>query len=174
MDFSSVFGKIGSADVTQRGDFVRDGKYLLEVSEIRLFQGQSGPTHVAELIVREAVAKKAGVEPNAVGSKVSFVNVIAGKTKDVAPSKIKDFCLTLVGKDVKQTPAQEAASVVERMSGTDTDREKGKLARGMLIRGETYEFTSRAGNHGVGINWTHVPGQTKEERQARAAAQEGK
>lgn len=169
--FENFLNKVGSADVTTRGEFVRDGAYLFEVVEIRYFDGNAGPTHVVECIVREAEARTPGVTPNAVGSKVSFVNVLVGKTKDVAPGKIKGFALALFGKDVKLTPADEAAAIVGRITGSDTDREKGKVARGMLVRGSTYPFTSKSGNSGVGINFEHVPGQTKEQVQARAAAQ---
>ena len=171
--FDSIFSKIGSAEVTKRGDFLRDGDYLLEVSEIKLFNGNSGATHVVELIVREAKAKKVGVEPNAVGSKASFVNVLAGKTKDVAPGKIKGFCLEFVGEDVKRTDPAKAGQIVAQITGTDTDPARGRIMRGAMIRAETYEFTSRSGVQGVGVNWFHVPGQTKSDIAARAAAQDG-
>ena len=169
--FENFLSKIGSAEVTTRGEFVRDGAYLFEVAEIRYFEGNAGPTHVAELIVREAEARTPGVTPNAVGSKVSFVNVLVGKTKDVASGKIKGFALALFGRDVKLTSADEAAAIVSRITGSDTDRERGKVARGMLVRGSTFPWKSRSGVEGVGVNFEHVPGQTKEAVQARAAAQ---
>lgn len=177
--FSKVFGAIGTASVTKRGEYVRPGKYLFEVQAVRMFDGNSGPTHVTELIVREAEKTDPNAEPSPVGSLVSAVNVFAGKTAKVAPGKVKGFTEALYG--VEGLAADIVATMVEETVNEDAAAKdsKGKpLAvnpcKGMLIRAYTNHFKSKTSDtEGENINWIHVPGQKKADIAARAAAQTG-
>lgn len=164
-NFGKVFSAIGAAQVSKRGEYVRPGKYLFEVAAIRMFEGNNGVTHVAELIVREAQKTDPDKEPSVVGSTVSVVNVFAGATAKVAPGKVKAFTEALFGVEGKLDPAKSATLAEEACD------EKKQPAKGMLIRGETYHFKAKSGTEGEGLNWTHVPGQSKQDIAARAAAQ---
>jgi hypothetical protein len=164
-NFGKVFGSIGAAQVTKRGDYVKEGSYLFEVAEVKLFEGNDNvPVHVAELIVREATKTGEG-EPSAVGSTVSVVNKLGGATAKVAPGKIKAFTLALFDLADDFDP-NKVAQLVEETCDESTNPCKGRL-----IRGATYHFTSKGGTSGLGLNFSPVPNQTKKDIAARAAAQ---
>lgn len=157
---AGVFKSIGDAKVTTRGEFAKPGDYLFEVAVIKFFDGNAGHTHVVEFFVREAVQKGAEA-PSAIGSRVSVVNLFSGNTAKVAPSKVKGFTEALLG----LSEADDVGSQVEK-SVSETNP-----CKGMLIRADSYEFKSKAGTKGTSLNFRHVPGQTKAEIKARAAAQ---
>jgi len=175
-NFSDVFASIGAAKVVKRGEFARPGKYLFEVAEVKLFKGNSGPTHVAEFIVREAEQTHPTELPSPVGSIVSAVNVLSGPTKDVAPSKIKGFTEALLGMEGADA-ATVSSAVLETVNDDANAKDaKGKAlpvnpCKGMLVRAYTTHFRSKKGTEGESLNFVHVPGQKKAEILARAAAQ---
>ena len=166
-EFAGVFGEIGKASVTERSDDVKEGDYLFEVAEIVLFKGNNGPTHKVRLIVREAL-KKGAEEPSAVGSEVGVVNLIGGKTVKVAPGKIKGFTLALFNLKDGDVPASKVAALVQESCG-----EKNPC-KGMLIRGSTVWWESKANVRGLGMNFSPVDPteNTKAKIATRAAAQE--
>lgn len=164
-DFGKVFGAIGAAQVTKKGDFVKEGDYLFEVAKVTLFDGNDGPVHVAELIVREAT-KKGPEEPSTVGTTVSFVSKLTGPTAKVAPGKIKGFTLAVAGPNAEALPADKIAELVR-----ESCDETKQPFKGHLVKGSTSPFTSKNGTSGHSLNFTHVPGQKKAEIAARAAAQ---
>ena len=157
---AGVFKAIGEAKVTVRGEYAEPGDYLFEVAAIKFFEGSSGWTHVAEVLVREAV-QKGVTPPNAVGTRVSLINIFAGKTEKVAPGKVNGFTKALLGLSAADdVPAQVEKSIVE-----------SNPCKGMLVRADSYTYTTKAGTKGTGLNFRHVPDQTKAEIKARAAAQ---
>lgn len=166
-NFGNVFDDIGKASVTTRSDDVKEGDYLFEVKEIKLFKGNNGVTHKATLIVREAV-KKGSEEPSAVGSEVGVVNLLGGKTIKVAPGKIKGFTLALFGLKDGDIEAAKVSALVEETCG------EANPCKGRLVRGSTVWWTSQAQVRGLGVNFSPADAveNTKAKIAARAAAQD--
>lgn len=173
---AKAFEAIGSAKVTKNGEYIsRPGKYVLEVAQVKMFEGNSGVTHVAELLVREATKTDPAIDPHPVGALLSAVNVFSGATAKVAPGKVKAFTEAIIGQELG---ADDAAAAVEESVNEDPAKkgDDGKLLpvnpfKGHLVGASTYPFTSKAGNKGLGVNWSHVPGQKPKDVAARAAAQ---
>lgn len=173
---AKAFEAIGSAKVTKNGEYVKyPGDYLFEVAQVKMFEGNNGVTHVTELIVREATKTDPAIDPHPPGARLSVVNVFSGPTAKVAPGKVKAFTEAIVGQELS---SNDAAAAVEESRNEDPTKkgDDGKPLpvnpfKGHLVRGTTFSFTSKAGNKGYGINWSHVPGQKPKDIAARAAAQ---
>lgn len=105
--------KSGAAKVFGKGNFFKSGRGRLVVDKILYEVMFKGPTFVAEFVVESSSAgdvdprTQQKVDPNAPGSKVSFVQNTQ-KQPEVAPSEIKAFVLALTGYTSDQVDGQKA------------------------------------------------------------------
>ena len=157
----TLLQKIADARTTAGGDWIRDGRYTLQVKRILLEDKYKGTSFICELVVVAAAAINPAVAPNAVGTCSSFVYNI--EKNESAAGNAKTFLLALLGLPL-DTKAEDFIQQMVRVTGPD------QPARGMLIRGETYrkpiQRGPNAGKDYVGVNWDHV----KQTPEAVAAA----
>jgi len=156
--------KLGKAKTTGGGNRYTDGKYLLEVEEMRLKEaGFKGTSVRTRFIVRESEPilpddfreddGKVPLPPIKPG--VSF-DVVFNLTKnDMAYGNIKSEILALFGADEATTSEEEYLTTFDRCVSA------GQPTRGMLIRMETFRRRIVNGdNRGkwyVGANWATIP-----------------
>ena len=154
---SSIASAILKADPTgNKNPFIRDGQYLFKVlkCEEKTRQGRSV---VIEMEVLEAseIQDKDPQGINPVGSCVSYHNNI--DKSESAAGNILAFFMALTGTRDKEDPSFE-----ETLSASLNEEQ---LASGMLIKGRTFRNKIKkgpnAGQDFVGVNWTHVPPESK-------------
>ena len=176
--------KVANANVTNRGNMIKDGRYVLGVESVKIIKGFKGDVFVAEFRVEQAVAtekdeKGAMVEPNAVGSQCSVVQPLK---KEFSEVQLKAFLLGLYGFSEKEISKDEIGEcfimlVNEDPKAVDSD---GTLipvnpARGMLVGCETHRTVNQGrvteANKGkimVTPRWSPIP-ESQEAVQARRA-----
>lgn len=148
IDRAAIFNKIASASASGGGNYMRDGKYLVAVWGLELASKFSGPTHIAELEVLEAEAsgekdaKGNPVEPNAVGTRMSWVQLLDKHIS--AAGNVKAFYLALDGCTESEMPMERLAGEYDASGNCtkqgilDIATGKAQPFRGMKIRIETY------------------------------------
>jgi hypothetical protein len=164
-----LFQQIAEATPTNRGDQMRLGKYVFALKKAMINQGFKGLHFIIELLVKEAQAKRADVQPNAVGSTVALVFKLEGEFMQVALNNIKSFVLALLG---EPDTAENQAQVKEVLNELTSDDQP---LRGMLIACEAFEAEKqkKKGETYIGQNWAHVPNQTGESIAASRAELDG-
>lgn len=148
---------------------IRDGQYLYEIRNLLSEEKRAGHCFIIELGVVEATASadpsRPGITPN---PEQSLCGVVINLTKsDSAPGNVKRFILGLLGIDEQEMLTQmRADQVQDEIMETYADMvSPAQPCKGMLVRGDTYHKIIKTGpNQGkpfVGVNWLHVPDQTK-------------
>jgi hypothetical protein len=176
---------ISEAKVTTRSDNIRDGEYLFEVKSLLYKEmPMAGLTFVADLLVRESKSKGdtnpdtgAPVEPNAVGSSVGFVCVMSALP---ARGNMKQFICALFGLNPDTVSKEALEKLLSGLfgphptAGKTNQDDDVQEARGMLVRGSTYqkkvEKGARAGKTNTYCRFITVP-QTEADVKGRRAAQ---
>jgi len=127
-----IFSRISESKVTQSGNWIKDGKYLLAIKECKYERKTKGQTWISELIVLHATAipgvyekdgqachaNEAGailVVPNALQTAVSFVRVVDDARTPNSPGDVKAFVIALGGSNEQKFDADEAAAKLKRM-----------------------------------------------------------
>lgn len=146
--------RASEAEVTIRGENLRDGEYtlmhLLTTYESKL---KKGPALIIRHRIMEAKAIKEGVEPNPVGTDVSYFMPDYGDAKVMLEPNYKGYALGLLGLDQNKVDKKKLAETLDLIGG------ERQLARGMLIRGVTFHTTKKDGGDFIGINWHPVAGE---------------
>ena len=154
---SSIAASILKADPSgNKNPFIRDGEYLFEVlkCEEKTRQGRSVVIEMKVLEAKEVQEKDPqGINP--VDSNVSYHNNI--DKSESAAGNILAFFMALTGTKDKEDPS----------FGETLDASLGEeqLAAGLKIKGRTFRSKIKkgpnAGQDFVGVNWTHVPPESK-------------
>jgi len=170
---SAMFGKIATARPTLGSSIIKDGRYILEIDKMMVAAKTGGTFFIVEMIVREAQPLVEGVQPNAVGSKASYVQNL--DKHQSAPGNAKAFLLSLY--DEKEPPESDpvalAKFVAEFGEAMNFTMGPSQPAKGMLIACETYHKTTRDGKKDLTLyRWTPVPANSAPEVQARRQALE--
>jgi hypothetical protein len=197
-----IFDRISQSQATQSGNWMRDGKYLLAIKDIKYEERFSGLTWITEMIVVEAepmpgmlqlggdpcAAGTVGatlVEPNGVGEKVSFVATVGNKNTPNASGNVKAFLMSLWNVTEGKFNTDEALA---RQAGKESPFKQtcGMLIgpsqpmRGALIRAHTSrkinQGRSNASNKGkilVQPSWIHFPHNPQDIAIRRALIEQG-
>lgn len=127
-----IFSRISESKVTQSGNWIKDGKYLLAIKECKYERKTKGQTWITELIVLAASpiagmhekdgqachANEAGailVVPNAPQTSASFVRVVDDAKVPNGPGDVKAFVIALGGSNEAKFDADEAQAKLKRM-----------------------------------------------------------
>lgn len=168
MGIRDIAKKIGQSRAAGGGNYVKDGRGTGIVKVLKHEDAYKGEIFVAEILVESSEAterEKDGtpVQPNAVGSSFSFVQLFE-EYPDTAFGNTKAFILALMGETDESLAAAAKETVAEMMKkGSkataeeidkwDADAEFAAAyqrltssqnpARGMRIRWETYRKSSK-------------------------------
>jgi len=170
----AVYNKIRSAKTNTKSDPIKDGEYLFLIKNLILKEMNEGETFVAELKVLERKSKGdrnpldgTPVVPNAAGTTTSYVQKI-GKFLSAA-GNTKSFLIALVGATEEEVdqPDPEKPGKTHLDSLLDEcfseEGHKTQPYRGALIRGTTYQQTTKSGPNAGKMNtyvrFTCVDGQ---------------
>lgn len=162
-----IFAKVANAQANQGGNNIKDGKGRLAIQKMICKQMNEGWTFVAEMKVLSSAATEQGIEPNPVGSTVSYVQKL-DKHKS-ALGNTKSFVLALLGFSDSEVSSDEFAETLEDLC-RETDEKVGNEVkpanpgRGMVIDFETFRKPKRDKPTEILVlpRWTHVK-QTAEE-----------
>lgn len=168
---TSIISKIVNAKASQRSENIRDGEYVFVVRKLILEEMQDGQTFVAELGVVESRSKgdldpvsKSPVNPNAVGSVVGYVQKLT--RFESAPANAQRFLTALLG---GEDPKKLEAAITNLLS---EEGQKKQAAKGLLIRGSTYQQQTKkgpnAGKINTYVNFFHVSDDAQGDVAARA------
>ena len=171
---SSIIDKILTAKTSQRSDQIRDGQYLFMVRKLVLGDMEGGQTFVAELEVIESCSKgdldpitKQPVVPNFVKSIVGYVQQL--QKHPSAPGNAQKFLNALLGADGAD-PKKIENAITNLLS---EEGQKTQGARGLLVRGSTYQQIVKSGPNTGKINtytsFFNVPDSEQGDIAARAA-----
>jgi hypothetical protein len=168
---SAMFGKIATAKPTLGSSIIKDGRYILEIDKLMIETKTGGTFFIAEMIVREAQPLVEGVQPNAVGSKASYVQNL--DKHQSAPGNVKAFLLSLYDEKEPGDPLEAAKFSAEFANAVEFSVGNSQPAKGMLIACETYHKLTRDGKKDLTLyRWTPVPANSATEVQARRQALE--
>lgn len=146
--------EIADADVFTRGERARDGEYTFLHIKTSYEKTRRGPALIIEHEVVEAKKIVADVEPNAVGSRVSYFMPDYGDAAVMLKPNMKNYVCGLAGHDPKTVSKEVVKELTKRVGGPD------QLGRGMLIKGLTFHTEKRNdGEDFMGFNWYPVPGE---------------
>lgn len=197
-----IFAKISESQATQSGTFMRDGKYLLAVKDIKYEERFSGLTWITEFIVvtsepmpgmlqlggEPCAAGTVGatlVEPNAPGEKVSFVATVGNKNTPNAAGNVKTFLMQLWNVTEAKFNTDEALA---KQAGKESPFKQTcsflvgptQPMRGALIKAHTQrkinQGRSNVSNKGkilVQPSWLHVPHNADDIKLRRALIEQG-
>lgn len=154
----SYWDKIANAKALSGGNIIRDGVYRFIIERLSMnTDGYDGASFIAEFRVVEAAPNEPGVEPNPVGSTVSFIAMV-DKHKS-ALGNVKAFLLAALGMD--DSSGSQFAQICETVCG------KGQPMRGVEVRCTTYRKINQgrlnpanAGKQMTLCRFDHVPGQS--------------
>lgn len=148
-----LLAKIAGAKASQGGNIIRDGKYDLVVTSLKVEPGEGGVFWKPEFIVRKCEAVQDDVKPNAVGTTCHAIcNFTTNKS---AAGNAKALVLAILGFTEDQVSNEEfSKALAEAVSDAQP-------LRGMLVRAETYRRKIEKGKHsgemGVYPKWIHIP-----------------
>lgn len=178
---SDIAKKIAGSKPSGGGTKYKDGKYELEVVELKWKSGHRGESFIACLMIAEATRadydqpvgknKFPPVSPEPSKPGTTFDVVCNTTTNDSAYGDIKAFLLSLFGADDATTTDDEFIATLQ------TVVQANQPCRGMRIGGSTYRTEiqgnkrGNAGNDYVGMNW-HTRPNHPDDVKARRAAQE--
>lgn len=144
--------EVAKSEAFVRGNRARDGEYVFMHLKSSYEKTQKGMAVIIEHEVVSAKATKEGVEPNAVGEKVTYFLPDYGDAKVMLKPNLKTYVCGLLGADVKKVPEKVVSETVTALG-------EG-LARGMYIRGTTFHTPKKGdGEDFMGFNWAPVPGE---------------
>ncbi len=141
-----------SQDIEGR-ERAKDGSYIFVVRKVSYESTKKGSATIAAHRVLEATKTNAAVEPNAVGSNVSYFMPDYGEAKVMMMPNLKAYLCKLLGINPKTTPSEVIEKAIDEMTSDS------QPARGMLIKGQTFHTTKKNdGSDFLGFNWENVPG----------------
>ena len=173
---NSIFDVIANAKANQSGNYIKPGgKYLWEVNNILIKDGNNGRFFIMEAICRESVATgetdRAGkvMVPTAVGAMGSIaINLTDPKQKSAA-GNVKSFIQALFGVEESEVTAAVASECVSEYDAAGKVK-RMTPCRGMLIRDEAWNKPQKAdpSKDFTHHRWTNVK-QTEDEIKVRKA-----
>lgn len=145
---------IANADVFARGERARDGEYVFLHIATSYEKTRKGPALIIEHEVIEAKKTIADVEPNPVGSKVTYFMPDYGDAAVMLQPNMKNYVCGLAGHDSKSVDKGIIKELIKKVGGPE------QIGRGMLIKATTFHTEKRSdGEDFMGFNWYPVPGQ---------------
>jgi hypothetical protein len=162
MGLRDIAAKVAASKASGSGNWIKPGRGVLMVKDLRYDSaGFKGDKFIAELRVIESQSMAGRVDKegkavlaNEAGTTVSFVQLF-DQQKEVAFPNTKGFILALFGEKEDEISAEEFVGSFEVACN------KTQPARGMLIKYETVDKTTKKQNEIVVPKWEHVPGQTE-------------
>lgn len=143
-----AFDTIGSATPSRGGNYLRDGIYKFAVEKMLMHRGNDGPTFVAELRVLESAPAEGGVEPNAVGTTVSYAQILQ-KFKS-APGNARSMVIGVAG-GLGYAEHEVDSAFIKSVCGED------QPLRGATVKVSTYRKPTRDGSKTLTLpNWQSV------------------
>src|ERR1017187_3133381 len=154
----SVFDDIANSETTEGGNYItKDGRYLFVVTKIGVNpKARKGKTFYVNLRVVEGHETVAGVAPHAAGSSVSWLQVLGHSDEDrrkMAMGNTKKFVLALFNKVEGDLKPGDLSSTIKDLLGPDETGSKEQPAKGFLIKGETYQKPTKAGQPRMYLNF---------------------
>jgi hypothetical protein len=145
---------IANADVFQRGERARDGEYTFVHLKTSYEKTRKGPALIIEHEVVEAKKILPDVEPNAVGSRVSYFMPDYGDAAVMLQPNMKNYVCGLAGHDSKTVDKALLKELIKKVGGPE------QIGRGMYIKASTFHTEKRSdGEDFMGFNWYSVPGE---------------
>ena len=154
-----IAAQVKAAKTTGGGNFIKPGKGVLIVREIKLQDGFKGRSFIAEFLVESSTATEAGKEPNAPGSSVSKIEKLTGKPDHVqsALGRVKAFLIACTG--------QLEADLTEDEMGTAFDEalDHPESVVGTRVGYETFQVVTKETKTEItAVKWIPIPNQTAE------------
>lgn len=145
---------IANADVFARGERARDGEYVFLHVACTYEKTRRGPALIIEHEVVEAKKVLPDVEPNPVGSKVTYFMPDYGDAAVMLQPNMKNYVCGLAGHDPKSVDKGIIKELIKKVGGPE------QIGRGMLIKATTFHTEKRNdGEDFMGFNWYPMPGQ---------------
>lgn len=145
---------IANADVFARGERARDGEYVFLHIGCTYEKTRKGMALIIEHEVKEAKKILPDVEPNAVGSKVSYFMPDYGDAAVMLQPNMKNYVCGLAGHDPKTVDKAIIKELIKKVGGPE------QIGRGMLIKATTFHTDKRSdGEDFMGFNWYPVAGE---------------
>lgn len=123
----SIAEQIANAKANRSGNIIRDGRYLFEVVAVTADKKFKGNMFIAELKVLEAIKTHAAIEPNSVGSTVSYIVNLDDKM-GLGIGNAKSFLMGLFGVSEEEISVDVICEVASEK----------QPAKGMHIRDEAF------------------------------------
>jgi hypothetical protein len=146
---------VAKSETWVKRDNVRDGIYIFGHMRTGYEKTQKGPALIIEHMIVDAKKVKADVEPNPIGSIVSYFMPDYGEAAVMLKPNFKGYICGMLGLDPKKVNNTDP-KFVETIKLIGGERQ---LACGMLIQGTTFHTDTRAGEDFLGLNWTPVAGE---------------
>lgn len=146
---------IAKAETWVKRDQVRDGIYVFGHMRTSYEKTKKGPALIIEHMIVEAKKMKADVEPNPVGSIVSYFMADYGDAAVMLKPNFKNYICGILGLEPKKVSDKDP-KFVETIKLVGGERQ---LACGMLIGGTTYHTDTKSGEDFMGLNWNPVVGE---------------
>ncbi len=152
-----MFEGIGEAEVFDRGRYLEEGRYTLEIRKALLKETRkSGNAVIVEFNVLESTDEDA----HPIGSKATWFQGL--KDKSVSFGSLKDFCMKLVGVNQKKDPEgykdfceglqEMLLEATEKFSGADDTHPW----HGMKIKVDVVKTETQKGGEFSRHEWEHV------------------
>lgn len=175
----NILDKIANAKPSStRHPNVKDGYYLFEIVRLLSEDGRKGHCFKIEMAI---VASRATDDPDRPGilpnPPRSMVSIVVNYNNESAPGNVTRFIAGLFGVDPSAMPVtdEKTGDFVRWMTAEERTAEikatyadlvsPNQPGRGMLVRGASYWYPIQngpnAGKPFVGLNWTHVAGQSE-------------
>jgi hypothetical protein len=162
----SIAGKIASAKASNGGNFLKDGRYKLEIKALKLEKLYAGLTFIAELGVVESAPVRDDVIPNAVGTTASYIQQL-DKREQTAYPNTKAFLLAAADEDESAISAEEFTAFINDATGAK------QALKGVLISCETFRKFTKDGKTEMTLPRFTAIKQTDAEVAGRRKALEG-
>jgi hypothetical protein len=154
-----IAADVKAAKTAGGGNYIKPGKGVLIVREIKLQKGFKGKSFIAEFLVESSQATDAGKEPNSPGSSCSKIEMLTGKQEhvDSALGRIKALLIACSG-------FAEAALTADEMNAAfDEALDHPESVIGTRVGYETYQVVTRDTQKEItAVKWIPIPGQTAE------------
>jgi hypothetical protein len=146
---------IAKSETWVKRDNLRDGLYRFGHMRTGYEKTQKGPALIVEHMIIDAKKVKPDIEPNPIGSVVSYFMPDYGEAAVMLKPNFKSYICGMLGLDPKKVNDKdpEFVKTIKLVGG------ERQLACGMLIDGSTYHTDTKKGEDFLGLNWSPVSGE---------------
>lgn len=146
--------EVANAKPTYGRERVNDGDYVFMHKKCSYEQTKKGPAVIIEHRIMSAKRIKEDVEPNAVGTDVSYFLPNYGDAAVMLQPNLKMYVCGLLGVDADKVAAKDIVDTIQAMG------DERQMAKGMLIQGTTFHTKKKSdGEDFMGFNWKPVLGE---------------